>query len=839
MPAELLYAYETAISGFSAKLSTKQLESLQKVNGFLSATPDQMLTLHTTNSHQFLGLQMGKGLWAASNLASDVIIGIVDTGIWPEHISFQDTGMSDVPSRWKGDCEEGTEFSKSNCNKKLIGARAFFKGYEASRGRMDEIKEYRSARDKDGHGTHAASIAAGGLVANANFSGLAKGQAAGTSYTSRIAVYKVCWRFGCFGSDMLAAIDKAVQDGVDVLSMSLGSGSLPFHKDMLAVGSFGAVKSGVFVSSSAGNSGPSSSSLSNSAPWIMSVAASYTDRTFSVNNDQVRHQLVRSDFSDKKEDGILDYSGFNRIIGIGHCNLIHPAILHKNSDLLAKRRRNQFLIPFQSIQEQEKELMPHSASKFCLNGTLNETLVTGKIVVCEGAGGNKYEKSENVKQAKGVGMILINSVGDELIADPHILPTARVGNTTGGNFICPKNGAIRGSELNYPSFAVNFRGGVQNGSLESKRTVTNVGIPTSSYAVQVEVPNGVSVIRHDVWEEFAVLSPGGDYSIHWCCNGQKYVHNSHEQDQGGGKKTKMVANLFRQGDSMQTYQAVIDSINEMSLQEGDVDQQEETIIAELLYASETAISGFSAKLSTKQLQSLKKVDGFLSATPDQMLQLHTTNSKQFLGLQNGKGLLFASNSAFDVIIGIIDTGIWPEHISFQDTGMSAVPSRWKGVCEKGTRFSKSNCNKKLIGARAFFKGYGADQGKINEAKVFRSAQDEDGHDMLAAIDKAVQDGVDVLSLSLGSGPTPFHSDILAIGSFGAIKSGVFVSSSAGHSGTFRSSVSNSAPWMMTVAASYTDRTFPAIIKLGNGKTIEGVATKLTEDLETVLMINRD
>nr|YP_010266453.1 RNA polymerase beta'' subunit [Acer ukurunduense]UIE10256.1 RNA polymerase beta'' subunit [Acer ukurunduense] len=82
--------------------------------------------------------------------------------------------------------------------------------------------------------------------------------------------------------------------------------------------------------------------------------------SLSVNNDQVRHQLVRSDFSDKKEDGILDYSGFNRIIGIGHCNLIHPAILHKNSDLLAKRRRNQFLIPFQSIQEQEKELMPHS-----------------------------------------------------------------------------------------------------------------------------------------------------------------------------------------------------------------------------------------------------------------------------------------------------------------------------------------------------------------------------------------------------------------------------------------------------------------------------------------------
>nr|YP_010595586.1 RNA polymerase beta subunit [Schinus lentiscifolia]WAJ58508.1 RNA polymerase beta subunit [Schinus lentiscifolia] len=80
----------------------------------------------------------------------------------------------------------------------------------------------------------------------------------------------------------------------------------------------------------------------------------------SVNNDQARHKLFSSDFSDKKEGGIPDYSGFNRTIGTGPCNLLHPAIFHKHSDLLAKRRRNRFLIPFQSIQEQEKELLPLS-----------------------------------------------------------------------------------------------------------------------------------------------------------------------------------------------------------------------------------------------------------------------------------------------------------------------------------------------------------------------------------------------------------------------------------------------------------------------------------------------
>nr|YP_009418958.1 DNA-directed RNA polymerase beta'' subunit [Barringtonia fusicarpa]YP_009419306.1 DNA-directed RNA polymerase beta'' subunit [Barringtonia racemosa]ASM45359.1 DNA-directed RNA polymerase beta'' subunit [Barringtonia fusicarpa]ASM45707.1 DNA-directed RNA polymerase beta'' subunit [Barringtonia racemosa] len=80
----------------------------------------------------------------------------------------------------------------------------------------------------------------------------------------------------------------------------------------------------------------------------------------SLTNDQVRHKLFSSDFSVKKEDRIPDYSELNRIICTGHYNLIYPAILHENSDLLAKRRRNRFIIPLQSIQEREKELIPPS-----------------------------------------------------------------------------------------------------------------------------------------------------------------------------------------------------------------------------------------------------------------------------------------------------------------------------------------------------------------------------------------------------------------------------------------------------------------------------------------------
>nr|UXX48048.1 RNA polymerase beta'' subunit [Camellia sinensis] len=80
----------------------------------------------------------------------------------------------------------------------------------------------------------------------------------------------------------------------------------------------------------------------------------------SLTNDQVRYKFFSSDFSGKKKDRIPDYSELNRIVCTGHYNLIYPSILHDNSDLLAKRRRNRFIIPLHSIQEREKELMPPS-----------------------------------------------------------------------------------------------------------------------------------------------------------------------------------------------------------------------------------------------------------------------------------------------------------------------------------------------------------------------------------------------------------------------------------------------------------------------------------------------
>lgn len=181
---ELLYTYETTMSGFAAKLTTKQYRSLTDIDGVLSVAPDMMLSLHTTYSTHFLGLEPGRGLWNKSSLVSDVIVGVLDTGIWPEHISFQDKGLTQVPSRWKGTCEKGTNFSATNCNKKLIGAKAFFKGYEAINGRINGTDEFRSARDSNGHGTHTASTAAGNAIPGASLFGMAKGIASGMRYFS-------------------------------------------------------------------------------------------------------------------------------------------------------------------------------------------------------------------------------------------------------------------------------------------------------------------------------------------------------------------------------------------------------------------------------------------------------------------------------------------------------------------------------------------------------------------------------------------------------------------------------------------------------------------------------
>lgn len=190
---------------------------------------------------------------------------MLDNGISPGHPSFRDEDIPPPPAKWKGSCE----FNKTDCNNKFIGARTFLQGLSTGQGPYDS----------NGHGTHTASTATGMFVERANINGIANGTASGMAPYAHLAIYKVCDKDSCADSDVLAGLDAAIEDGVDVVSISHGGSSLPFYNDRVAIGAFAAMEKGISVSCSAGNNGPAYSSLSKEAPWILTVGACTIDRS--------------------------------------------------------------------------------------------------------------------------------------------------------------------------------------------------------------------------------------------------------------------------------------------------------------------------------------------------------------------------------------------------------------------------------------------------------------------------------------------------------------------------------------------------------------------------------
>ncbi|KAK7292872.1 hypothetical protein RJT34_15727 [Clitoria ternatea] len=275
--SKLIYTYTHVINGFSANLSPEELETLKSTPGYISCMPDLLAKPHTTHSPKFLGLNPKVGAWPASDFGKDVIIGVLDTGVWPESESFKDDGMTKIPSRWKGQCENSIHFNSSLCNKKLIGAKFFNKGLLAIEPTLN--KAVFSTRDTGGHGTHTSSIAAGSQVKGASYFGYASGTATGIAPKAKVAVYKVIFDVGAYTSDIIAGIDSAISDGVDILSISLGL-DLPLYEDPISIATFAAIKKGIFVSTSAGNAGPLLGTVQNGAPWLTTVAAGVLDREF-------------------------------------------------------------------------------------------------------------------------------------------------------------------------------------------------------------------------------------------------------------------------------------------------------------------------------------------------------------------------------------------------------------------------------------------------------------------------------------------------------------------------------------------------------------------------------
>ncbi|ESQ28652.1 hypothetical protein EUTSA_v10018188mg [Eutrema salsugineum] len=286
----IVYSYKHGFSGFAAKLTASQAKNLSAHPEVLSVMPSRVLRLKTTRTFDYLGLlpSTPKGLLHDTRLGSEAIIGVIDSGIWPESGSFNDTGLGPIPKRWKGKCESGDGFDpKKHCNKKVIGAKFFIEGLSAMRdGQYDftEENDFRSSRDGVGHGTHVSAIAAGSFVEKASYHGLAGGAARGAAPHARIAVYKACWaNVGCITPDILKAIEHSIRDGVDVISISIGTdapASFDIDEKDIAFGSFQAVMQGIPVVAAAGNEGPNAQTVDNVAPWIINVAATSMDRSF-------------------------------------------------------------------------------------------------------------------------------------------------------------------------------------------------------------------------------------------------------------------------------------------------------------------------------------------------------------------------------------------------------------------------------------------------------------------------------------------------------------------------------------------------------------------------------
>ncbi|KAL5706426.1 hypothetical protein ACHQM5_024594 [Ranunculus cassubicifolius] len=391
----LVRVYSHAFSGCAVWLTEAEAEEISRRSDVVSVFADPIYQLHTTRSWDFL--QNDLETYSNPRLNSDTlsdgadtIIGILDTGVWPESESFNDKDMGPIPSRWKGRCMEGSDFKPSKCNKKLIGARYYNQSFDD-----EDMDGDQTARDAVGHGTHTASTAAGTSVLGASYYGLAEGTAKGGSPGSRIAIYRVCSSSGCRGSAILSAFEDAIKDGVDVLSLSLGASAFlkpDFSKDPIAIGSFHAVENGITVVCSAGNDGPTPSSVVNSAPWILTVAATTIDRDF-------ESDIILGDNNVIKGEGI-HFSNLKK-------SPIYPLIYGKSAKSNSRRSDD---------------------ARNCHPNALDGNKIKGNIVICDHQDDSYSKKGirEGIKGLGGIGLILIDDLESSVASSSGDFPMAMV-----------------------------------------------------------------------------------------------------------------------------------------------------------------------------------------------------------------------------------------------------------------------------------------------------------------------------------------------------------------------------------------------------------------------------
>jgi hypothetical protein len=414
--------YAVALNGFTASLTSAQARTLRRSPGVLSVVKDMpRRLLDDKNPVDFLRLSGPGGVWQSlggtSKAGAGVVVGVVDTGYWPESASFagEQLGTTAPPSTdpyrpyrvgsqirmvksdgglFTGACQAGensaADFDGSECNTKVISARYFSAAYKQATS-VGDRDDFLSPRDRHGHGSHTASTAAGNADRPASINGRSFGTISGVAPAARLAVYKACWtsvpepEAFCYTSDVLAAVNQAVTDGVDVINYSVGgSDDLNDPVDQTFRSAAGA---GIFVSVSAGNSGPGPSTLDHVAPWVTTVAAStvapYAGTVVLGNGAK--------------------YAGISATVSsnVGPASLVAAARVRRAGVSVAR-------------------------STVCVAGTLDPAKVAGKIVVCDRGVNARVDKSVEVDRAGGIGMVLVNLSENSRDADIHAVPTVHL-----------------------------------------------------------------------------------------------------------------------------------------------------------------------------------------------------------------------------------------------------------------------------------------------------------------------------------------------------------------------------------------------------------------------------
>jgi hypothetical protein len=386
--------FVTAYGGVAARIPANSVADLLKVSG-VAAVQNDSLEKPLSDATGFIGATaVWPGLGGQDNAASNVVVGIIDTGIWPEHPMLVDRLPALGRTFGANSCQfgDGTDTAHFGaaftCNDKLVAAYAKTATYMSAVGAGAEefcnnATHQCSARDPEGHGTHTSTTAAGARVDSAMLYGVERGPVSGVAPGARVIMYRVCLAAGCFSSDSVSAVQQAITNDVDVINFSISGGANPYS-DAVELAFLDAFNAGISVNASAGNSGPGAATVDHGGPWLTTVGASTSNRFFT----STLHLTAAGGAS-------FNMPGVTLTNGISAAT---PVVLAQS-------------IPGEDVLCQT----PLAAGS-----------AAGKIVACQRGTNARVDKGYNVKQGGAAGMILYNAIKQDVETDNHWLPAIHV-----------------------------------------------------------------------------------------------------------------------------------------------------------------------------------------------------------------------------------------------------------------------------------------------------------------------------------------------------------------------------------------------------------------------------